>query len=403
MRIIVAGMVGQYPFGGVAWDYLQYCLGLAELGHDVVYHEDTGCWPFDPRVGHVSDDPAHSVAVLRGFFDRFAPHLSQRWHYQLNGVSHGMTRAAFDGFAASVDVFLNVSGASAIPDRLNGRAVKVFLDTDPGFNQFVLSERYPWAGHADRWAGQVAAHDRHLTYAENLGAADCPIPTLGYEWRPTRPVVVMSAWEPVRRTPIPASAPFTTVMTLGYFPGPVTYRGTLYDAKAVEFDRFLSLRHRTDLPIELLVTGDKVPPGPIRDAGWHLSDGTAATVTAADYQAVIARSAGEWSVAKNVYAATNSGWFSCRTACYLAAGRPAVVQETGWSRHVPSGAGVIAFSTVEEAAAALEDVTAEPERHRRAAVEIAREYLAADRVLPDLLASIWAGQASASRTGHTRL
>ena len=393
MRIVVAGMVGQYPFGGVAWDYLHYGLGLADLGHDVAYHEDTGCWPFDPRLGHVSDDPAHSLAVLRDFFARFAPRLSQRWHYQLNGVSHGMTRTSFDAFAATADVFLNVSGASAIPDKLNPNAVKVFLDTDPGYNQFVLSERYPWAPHAARWAALVAAHDRHFTYAENLGSPDCPIPTLGYRWRPTRPVVSMAAWAAVRRTPVPASAPFTTVMTLGYFPGPLAYRGTLYDAKAVEFDRFRPLRGQTDVPIELLVTGDKVPPGPIRAAGWRVTDGTGATATAADYQAVIARSAGEWSVAKNVYAATNSGWFSCRTACYLAAGRPAVVQETGWSRHVPSGAGVIAFATVDQAAAALADVAAHPARHRAAAVEIAREYLATDRVLPALLADVFHGRA----------
>ena len=388
MRIIVAGMVGQYPFGGVAWDYLHYCLGLAELGHDVVYHEDTGCWPFDPRLGHVSDDPTHSVGVLRDFFDRFAPELAWRWHYRLNGVSHGMERAAFDAFARTADVFLNVSGASAIPDRLSPRCRKAFLDTDPGYNQFVLSERYPWAGHAAAWANLVAAHDCHLTYGENLGAADCPIPTLGYDWRPTRPVVSMAAWAAVRDTPIPVAAPFTTVMTLGYFPGPVTYRGTLYDAKAVEFDRFLSLQHRTGVPIELLITGDKVDLEPIRSAGWRLSDGTAATATAGDYQAVIGRSAGEWSVAKHVYAVTNSGWFSCRTACYLAAGRPAVVQETGWSRHVPSGTGVIAFSTVDEAVAALKAVTADPEGHRRAAIEIARECLAADRVLPTLLDAV---------------
>ncbi len=177
-------------------------------------------------------------------------------------------------------------------------------------------------------------------------------------------------------------------MTLGYFPGPVAYGGVPYDAKAVEFERFLSLRQRTAVPIELLITGDKVPPEPIRAAGWHVTDGTTATSTAGDYQAVVGRSAGEWSVAKNVYAATNSGWFSCRTACYLAAGRPAVVQETGWSRHVPSGAGAIAFSTVDEAAAALEYVAAHPDHHRRAAVEVARAYLATDRVLPSLLDAI---------------
>jgi hypothetical protein len=104
---------------------------------------------------------------------------------------------------------------------------------------------------------------------------------------------------------------------------------------------------------------------------------------------LIADSAGEWSVAKNVYVAPRTGWFSCRTACYLAAGRPAVVQETGWSRYVPSGEGVIAFNTLEEILEGLDRVTAEPARHRAAAYEIAREYLAADRVLPPMIETIF--------------
>ncbi len=389
LRIIVGGMVGQYPLGGVAWDYFHYCLALHELGHDVYYHEDTWCWPFDPTLGYVTDNPDHTVKFIGDFFDTYAPQLSKKWHYLLlHEKSFGMTRDAFDQIARTADIFLNVSGSCFFPEHLNPRCIKVFLDTDPGYNQFVLSERYAWSQNVERWCQQVAAHDRHLTYAENIHGADCVIPRLNFDWRPTRCVVTLPSWQAVRAAPIRAHAAFTSVMTLGYFPGKLTYRGRQYDAKVPEFEKFRSLPQSVEIPLELAISGDKVPLDPIREMGWKLIDGAKATLTPQSYMQFIADSAGEWSIAKNVYVDTNSGWFSCRTACYLAAGRPAVVQDTLWSRFVPSGWGVIAFGTMEESIAALNAVAADPLRHRAAAFEIAREYLAADRVIPPMLDAI---------------
>ncbi|MGH7177124.1 MAG: hypothetical protein ACREJC_07085, partial [Tepidisphaeraceae bacterium] len=120
LRIIVTGMVGQYPLGGVAWDYFHYVLGLSALGHDVYYHEDTWCWPLDPRRGYAVDDPSVAANFIRGFFEVRAPHLSGRWHYLfLHDRSFGMSRDAFDEVARTADVFLNVSGACFLPDNLN--------------------------------------------------------------------------------------------------------------------------------------------------------------------------------------------------------------------------------------------------------------------------------------------
>jgi hypothetical protein len=390
LRIIVGGMVGQYPLGGVAWDYFHYCLGLHELGHDVYYHEDTWCWPFDPNLGFATDKPEHTVNFLKDFFDAYAPHLSKKWHYLFLHDKHfGMTSEAFDEVAKTADVFLNISGACFIPENLNPRCIKVFMDTDPGYNEFVLSERYAWSQNVDRWAKQVADHDRHLTYAENIYGNDCIIPRMNFDWRPTRCVVTLPSWEQVKKTPIPANAPFTTVMTLGYFGGPVTYRGKTYGSKVPEFEKFRSLPKRTDVPVVLAIGGDKVPLDPIRKDGWNLVDAQKATLTTEGYMQFLADSAGEWSIAKNVYVDTNSGWFSCRTACYLAAGRPAVVQETGWSRFIPSGRGVVAFRTIEESVAALKEMWANPLPHRAAAYDIAREYLAPDKVLPPMLEAIF--------------
>ncbi len=235
----------------------------------------------------------------------------------------------------------------------------------------------------------VADHDRHLTYAENIYGTDCRVPRLKFDWQPTRCVVTLPQWSAVRDSPPPADAPLTTVMTWDWFRGPLTYQGVEYFAKAAEFEKFLDLPNRIKTPLELALNGLKAPLPQLKKAGWQVVEAQEQTLTPESYQQFIASSAGEWSVAKNVYVAMRTGWFSCRTACYLAAGRPAVVQETGWSRFVPGGRGVIPFSTMEEAIAGIETVMADPVSQRNAAYEIAREYLAPDRVLPQMIESIF--------------
>jgi hypothetical protein len=389
LRIIVGGLVGQFPLGGVAWDYFHYLLGLHELGHEVYYHEDTWVWPYNPVLQSSTDDPAYTLKFVTDFFADYAPDLASKWHYVLLHEKHfGMSESEFDRVAESADIFLNVSGACFFPDKLSPRCVKVFLDTDPGYNQIMLAEKFAWSQNVERWCAQVAAHDRHLTYAENIYGADCLIPRLGFDWRPTRCVVTLPSWKSIKDSPPSPQSPFTTIMTWAYFSGDLVHNGRRYGTKAEEYERFHDLPRRVNVPLALAVGGDKAPMRRIAEDGWTTLDAHAATLTAAGYQELIRDSAGEWSVAKNVYVDTHSGWFSCRTACYLAAGRPAVVQETGWSRFVPSGNGVIAFSTMEEAVAGLNEVAANPAKHREAAYGIAREYLAPDKVLPAMIEAI---------------
>lgn len=390
LRIIVCGMVGNHPLGGVAWDYFHYVLGLAELGHDVYYHEDTWCWVNHPLLGYPTDDPSYSVELIGGFFRDHAPHLADRWHYfHLHDRHFGMSAAEFDEVARSADVFLNVSGASFIPESLNPRAVKVFMDTDPGYNQMVMATRPAWSENVDRWVAQVRGHDRHLTYAENIWNDDCLLPRLDIDWRPTRCVVTADPWQ---RAPIPppVGGAFTTVMSWAYFRGPLVYNGVEYGGKAPEFERFYDLPRRTRHPMTVAVAGTYQPAETIKANGWRMADAKAASLTPKAYLDFIADSFGEWSIAKNCFVAPQTGWFSCRTACYLMAGRPAVVQDTGWGRRLPSGEGLIAFSTMDEALAGLDAVASDPLRHARAAREVAREYLAPDRVLPPMIEAIMA-------------
>jgi hypothetical protein len=397
LRIIVGGMVGQFPLGGVAWDYFHYVLGLAELGHDVYYHEDTWVWPFDPEKRYPTDDPNYTVQFIRDFFETYAPHLKDRWHYcLLHDKSFGMTRQAFDEVARTADIFLNVSGACFFPDELSPKCVKVFLDTDPGYNQIRLSEQFDWEEHVARWTAQVRAHDVHLTYAENIYGDDCVIPRMDFDWRPTRCVVTLPQWDVARRAVPPAGRPFTTVMTWDYFRGKVVYKGVDYRTKVPEFEKFHDIPRRVNVPMSVAIGGFKTPVEQVRQDGWGIIDAFHASRTPASYLDFIQNSAGEWSIAKNVYVDTRSGWFSCRTACYLAAGRPAVVQDTGWAKYLPTGSGLFAFNTMQESVDALNAVAADPARHAQKAYEIARAFLAPDRVLPPMIESIFASSAAKS-------
>jgi hypothetical protein len=391
LRIIVGGLVGQFPLGGVAWDYFHYLLGLHELGHEVYYHEDTWVWPHDPSKGYATDEPTYTVDFIRGFFEKYAPALADKWSYVLLHDKHfGMSKEAFDEVARTADIYLNVSGACMLPEALSTKCKRVFLDTDPGYNQIVMATRPGWSENVDRWIDTVKnKHDTHLTYAENIWSDDCKVPRCGLDWKVTRCVVTLPHWDAIKRSPPPSDAPLTTVMSWSYFKGPVAIDGVEYDAKASEFERFRTLPSRTPIPIRMAVSGDKFDPEAIRRDGWTFIKALPVSLTAESYQQFIADSAGEWSIAKNVYVATNSGWFSCRTACYLAAGRPAVVQDTSWSRYVESGAGLFAFRTMDQCVDALKQIAAEPQKHRAAAYEIAREYLAPDRVLTPMLEAIY--------------
>ena len=372
LRIIVAGMAAQYPVGGVAWDYLQYVVGLARLGHDVYYHEDTWCWPYDPRRNSATDDPAYSAGFLQRFFDRYAPELAGRWHYlHLHEISCGMSRRAFDEVARTADLFVNLSGASFIPDALGPQCLKLFVDTDPGYNQIVLSERPAWSQNVDRWCAGVLAHDRHFTYGENIGTASCPVPTVGLDWQKTRMPIVLDLFETVPIAERPVGS-WSTVMTWNVFRGPLVYGGAEYHGKAAEFDRIADLPRLLDLPFRVAIGGTEAPKARLAAHGWRAEDGPSVSLTPQDYLDYIAGSRGEISVAKNVYVALNTGWFSCRSACYLAAGRPVVVQDTGFTRTIPTGRGLHAFSDTAEAVEAIRKVERDYAAEARSARAAAR-------------------------------
>lgn len=384
LRVIVTGLVGQYPVGGVAWDYLQYVIGLSRLGHDVYYHEDTWCWPYDPVARSRTARADYPVRFLARLFADHARELSDRWHYRhLHEESFRMTESRFAAVAGSADLYLNVSGAGIRPDGLPDSCVTVFVDTDPGYNQILLAERPGWADNVDRWRDSVLAHDRHFTYAENIHGPDCTVPQVGIDWSTTRMPVVLDRWSGL--APASEDDPWTTVMTWNNFNGPLVHSGTTYSGKGPEVERLIGLPGRTGERLLAAVGGTEAPLERLREAGWEVVDGPVATRTAGAYRDLIAASRGEISAAKHVYVAMRTGWFSYRSACYLAASRPVVAQDTGFSTILPVGAGILPFSSPEEASAQLEEAAVQYRSHATAARDLAAEYFASDRVLPLLL------------------
>lgn len=381
MKAVVTGAIATFPVGGVAWDYGQYALGLERLGFDVYYLEDTGIYSYDADARSYGEDESYGVGFLAESLAALSPKLGERWHYRhFTGRTHGVSPEEILAAVASADVFLNVSGIAMLRDEYLASRRKVLIDTDPGWNHFVRYPEWDRDGPAEGCAS-FRAHDSFFTYAERLGESDCELPALGLEWHPTRPPAVVDAWdggeEPGDR--------WTTVLTWNNYGRPVEHDGRVYGSKDLEFARIEDLPGATELTLEVAAGGVDPPVERWREKGWSVVDSTDVSRSADDYRSYIRRSRGELSVAKNIYVATRSGWFSCRSACYLAAGRPVVVQDTGWSELIPSGDGLFAFSDADDAVAALEKVSADWPHHAAAAQSVAREHFAAEVVLGDLL------------------
>jgi hypothetical protein len=254
----------------------------------------------------------------------------------------------------------------------------------------------------DRQAGvridEFRQHHSFFTFGENVGAPDCLVPPMLFDWQPTRQPVVLDCYD---HTSVPLAARRRVATTVASWVtkegGPVV-DGVAYGGKGTEFERFIDLPARSALPLELALSGP-APADRLRAHGWMLRDGHLISRDPWIYRDYLAGSLAEWSIAKHAYVASRSGWFSGRTACYLALGVPAIVQDTGFTSAIPTGEGLIAFRTLEEAADAIERVASEPERHARSARIIAHEYFDSSKVLPRLIDDAMRSGGPPTRTG----
>lgn len=360
--------MARYPFGGVIWDFLMYLIGLRALGHDVYYLEDTGECVYDYEKNTISLDSSYGINCINTSLSQFG--FGDRWIFvDYEGKYYGKSREHTAKICADAELFINISGGSCFwREEYRKIPRKIFIDTDPAFTQSAIAKGETW--DVEFFKG----FDVLFTYGSNLGAADCTIPETPFQWKKTWQPVICEEW---KTESAPARDVFTTVMTWK--------NQSFADAdgnKDKQFVHFLDLPQETGQTIELAVNG---PRELLRSHGWQTVDGMSVSKDLSLYRNYIQSSKAEFSVAKHLYVSTKSGWFSERSECYLAAGRPVLVQETGFNKYIPSGEGILSFNNVEEALIGINSINADYIKHSRKAVEIAREFFDANVILPQLL------------------
>jgi hypothetical protein len=350
------------------------------MGHDVYYFEDTGQLPYNPIEVGLAEDCTFNVEYLRSVMDRFD--LGDRWAYYFPWDSQwfGLSDRARQEVVRSADMLINVSGTLSHPENYRQIPRLVYIDSDPVFTQVKLAK-----GQED-FRKMIEMHDVHFSFGEHFSAA---IPVTGFEWLPTRQPVVLAEWQPAETS----GDAFTTIMNWTSYK-PLNFDGRTFGQKDIEFERFIDLPGIVpETTLEIAINSGKTRRTPrelLAHKGWHVVHPDDVCPDLDSYRDYIRHSKAEWSVAKNGYVVGQSGWFSCRSACYLAAGRPVVVQETGFSKVLPTGEGIISFSNINEAVDGIREIENDYERHSRAARAIAEEYFDSGRVLGKLIESAMA-------------
>lgn len=375
-RIVLGSYLFRYPLGGMMSYVLQYLGGLVRLGHDVWFVE-RATYPdacFDPRLNVMTDDAATGVALVAPALERLG--LAERWCFaDYSGEHYGLSRSRVEDVLRTADLFLDMGTHGAwLEEVRRGSALAVLLDGEPGYTQIRMEKR--------RELGEdIDVYDRYYTNGWNVGSPRSLAPTAGLSWRHLP--------HPVDTVAVPASVPrpsgpVTTVMNWQSH-APVEFAGRTYGQKDVEFRRFTDLPSLVAVPVEMAVAGRSVPREDLAARGWRVRDAHEATMSLKAFDSYVRSSLAEFSVCKNVFVALRTGWFSDRSAYVLATGRAVVLQDTGFSEHLPCGEGLFAVDDVDGAARAIDVVRRDPVGQGRAARAIACDMLDARRVLAAFL------------------
>jgi hypothetical protein len=364
MRIIVAGSFAATPDqGGAASAVLQYASGCELLGHEVL----------------LIDQAPHEVAVLDCFRDALDAYAFRGARALIHGLgdTYAMSWAQLVGWFTDADLLINLAGALKESSLLQLARRRLFVDVDPCFTQLWQTSEGIDMG--------LSEHTHHATYGHCIGTSECAIPDCGVDWIPTLPPVVIDQWLVAESPP---RFGLTTVANWRSY-GSITRAGVHYGQKVHSF------RSLVDLP--RVVAPIKVEPAlsihpdetddlrSLREHGWALHDASEVASDVGSYRTFIQASTAEIGIAKSGYVASRCGWFSDRSAAYLASGRPVIAQDTGWTSSLPAGEGLLPFDDVPQAAAAIDSVCRSYDRHTKAAREIAIEHLDCRRVLTRLL------------------
>lgn len=398
-RIIVGGVIGLYSTGGATWDYLQFPLGLKSMGHDVYYLEDTMRSPHNANKKKWDEcswlDATECIDYLKTCMENF--NLSDKWAYRDygSGKCFGMSLKKVKEICNTADVFINISASTVLREEYLKIPIRIFIDSDPMFTQ-IQSLIQPAHKIKNSMKELIDKHNYLFSFGENIGNNDCKIPTLGRNWLPTRQPICLSYWESNNSV---AKFSLTSVMNWTE-QKKLMFADKVWGQKDVEFEKFLDLPNffpNTKFEIVINPPVDRKNPAEtkskfnrlrIKNSGWQVLNPKKYVATSEAYKNFIQRSYAEFSVAKETYVKSNSGWFSCRSACYLAAGKPVITQDTRWSNFIPSGQGLFAFTDLQTAKDAIEEVTRNYKQHAKAAKDVAQEYFDSNKVLTQMLDSI---------------
>jgi len=392
------GILGRTPLAGVSWQVLHFLEGFRRLGHDVYYIEDTGGWAYHPlrtNADHEAED-AYEInlqyAVSHVARVMSSHGLEDRWAYRslvddrIFGLSKTQVANAFE----NADALVNLTGSTQLLEEHARVPVRIYIETDPVLPQIEVAQ-----GDRKR-IDLLAAHTHHFTYGENLGAPDCGVPVTRFKYLPIRQPIVLDWWTTDAQPGLalndrPEVRPYFTTIAKWRQPGKdIDWNGETYSwSKHVEFLKFIDLPRRSKQEFELALAWqdekDQEAIPQLKSHGWRIIDGISLSLDTAPYREYILRSRGEFTVAKDQNIRLRSGWFSDRSACYLAAGKPVVTQDTAFGNILPVGRGLFTFRNMDDILTAIEMIEGDYDRHSRAAREIAQEYFATENVLRSLM------------------
>ena len=376
-RIIVSGTMVREPRGGSNLWYLAWLVGFKMNGHEVYFVEKSE-WPddcYDIPNRAMTSDCSYGYGVVKKLLEKYDlhNHLCFVDHY---GVYHGLSKSAVHELFRTADLYVDLEWAQWKEESTYCK-MRVFVDGEPGWFQV----------HIKKWVESgvaLPAYDHFFTDGNLIGTEQCDVPTSGIEWKHNLPPVLL---QEVKNAPVNGGSAFTTVMN--WNPNKrVEYDGKEYGHKDIEFEKIMGLPSKVDELMEVAVSGKKIPWERLQENGWHARKGDDISISAASYLDYIAGSKAEFSVAKQAFVSTQCGWFNDRSGYYMGFGKPVVLQETGFSKVLPAGKGLLSFTTIEEAAEAVRNVSLNYEMHSKAARELAFEYMEAGKVIRKFLDKI---------------
>ena len=389
-KVVVAGFMATCPIAGVVWQHIHYLLGLKKLGYEPIYIEDTARYPFDAATFEIGETVIPRAAEILG---SLAKRFQFSWAYRARftnpmRVYGDLTDAQIARAFENAQMTLNLCGSQELHEAVLKSKCLVYVESDPGVKQIELDKKDPQV------LSYLKSHHAHFTFGENLGQPDCPLPTQGIRWHPTRQPVDIEFWKNKQSDLSEESIRLTTVANWETKGKDIVWKNNVYYwSKTFEFLKFCDVPKVHDSKhfiweIATDMSRDPASEQLYQRQGWNLVNPHPLSCDFDDYLRYIQNSHAEWTVAKDQYIRLKTGWFSDRSACYLAAGRPVITQDTLFGKFIPEGEGLYAFRNVEDILEATEAIRSDYKKASRKAFEIAQEYFSAEKVLAKMLSHL---------------